>query len=190
MNGTRDAGAIWEDTYRNALEAMGFLSGKASPCIFHHPGQNITTVAHGDDFTSLVTNAALTWMETEMAKHFELKLRGRLGVDSETGSEIRILNRVVRITPDGLEYEADPRHVELITESLDLAGCKSVNSPGVKNPDPDLEASKGECALGGDADSPKADKKAAENTCVEGTTLGGDTDSPKAALTDCENMID
>ena len=58
--GKRDAGPIWEDTYRNALEAMGFLSSKASPCIFHHPGPNKTTVVHGDDFTSLGTNAALT----------------------------------------------------------------------------------------------------------------------------------
>ena len=111
-------------------------------------------------------------------------------MDSEPGSKFLILNRVVRITPDGLEYEADPKHVELITESLNLAGCKSVNLPGVKNPDPTLEASRGECDLGGDADSPKADKKAVENSCGESTTLGGDTDSPKAALTDCENMID
>ena len=33
--GTRDAGAIWEDTYRNALESMGFTSGRSSPCVFH-----------------------------------------------------------------------------------------------------------------------------------------------------------
>ena len=32
--GTRDAGALWEDTYRDALEATGFMSGVASPCIF------------------------------------------------------------------------------------------------------------------------------------------------------------
>ena len=29
--GTRDAGAIWEDCYRSALEDMGFRSGAASP---------------------------------------------------------------------------------------------------------------------------------------------------------------
>ena len=27
--GTRDAGAIWEDTYREALEGLGFVSGIA-----------------------------------------------------------------------------------------------------------------------------------------------------------------
>ena len=32
--GTRDAGMIWEDTYRAALEQMGFTAGRASPCCF------------------------------------------------------------------------------------------------------------------------------------------------------------
>ena len=89
--GTRDAGAIWEDTYRDLLESIGFESGKASPCVFHHPGRGISTVVHGDDFTSLGSDEALTWMEGEMSKSFELKLRGRLGVGCE--GELRILNR-------------------------------------------------------------------------------------------------
>ena len=36
LYGTRDAGAIWEDTYRGALEDMGFLSGTASPVSYTH----------------------------------------------------------------------------------------------------------------------------------------------------------
>ena len=45
----------------------------------------------------------------------------------------------MRITNRGLEYEADPRHVELMVESLGLKDGKSVVSPGVKNPDPATE---------------------------------------------------
>ena len=138
--GTRDAGAIWEDTYRDLLEAIGFRSGRASPCVFYHPEKDISTVVHGDDFTSLGSDAALDWMEGEMAKSFELKLRGRLGRDLP--GELRILNRIVRITDTGLEYEADPRHVELISESLELNDCKPVSTPGVKNHAPDLESVK------------------------------------------------
>ena len=52
--GTRDAGAIWEDTYRGALEAMGFVSGISSPCCFHHPERHLHLVVHGDDFTCMV----------------------------------------------------------------------------------------------------------------------------------------
>ena len=32
--GTREAGAIWEETFRTVSEAAGFTSGLASPCIF------------------------------------------------------------------------------------------------------------------------------------------------------------
>ena len=64
-----------------------------------------------------------------------------LSGDEDVGdNEIRILNRIVRITDRGLEYEADPRHVELIVESLQLQDSKPVTSPGVKNPDSSTEA--------------------------------------------------
>ena len=45
-----------------------------------------------------------------------------------------MLNRVVRWTPAGLEYEAEPRQVERLLEEIDLAG-DGVNgsaTPGVK----------------------------------------------------------
>ena len=37
MYGTRDAAGIWESCYSNALVAIGFVAGSASPCCFHHP---------------------------------------------------------------------------------------------------------------------------------------------------------
>ena len=63
-----------------------------------------------------------------------------MGVGKE--GEFRILNRIVRVTKNGLEYEADPRHVELIAESLEIVDCKPVVTPGVKNPLPELESVK------------------------------------------------
>ena len=45
-----------------------------------------------------------------------------------------MLNRVARWTPEGLEYEADPRQWEKLLRDfkLDSEGVKSVGSPGVK----------------------------------------------------------
>ena len=99
-------------------------------------------MVHGDDFTSLGSDANLDRLEKELATFFELKIRGRLGVGCPGDDEIRILNRLVRVTSEGLEYEADPRHVDLIVESLELADSKPVATPGVKNPIPELEAQK------------------------------------------------
>ena len=42
-----------------------------------------------------------------------------------------MLNRVVRLTKDGREVEADLRHAELIVETLGLKDAKAVSTPGV-----------------------------------------------------------
>ena len=44
--------------------------------------------------------------------------------------EGRILNRTIRVTPDGWEYEADPQHVAKIVQELGLTAANGVKSPG------------------------------------------------------------
>ena len=132
MYGTRDAGAIWEQCYVDCLIDLGFKQGIASPCCFHHDEWDVAVVVHGDDFTALGTDDSLNLYEAGLKKAFECKVRGRLGLDESDMKEIRILNRIVRITDKGLLYEADPRHVELLAKSLGLETCKPVATPGVK----------------------------------------------------------
>ena len=91
-------------------------------------------MVHGDDFTALGTDEALDRCEDGLKKPFECKIRGRLGLDKEDMKEIRVLNRILRITDEGLLYEADPRHVELLAKSMGLDGCKPVATPGLKQP--------------------------------------------------------
>ena len=69
-----------------------------------------------------------------MAAHFECKFKGRLGHDDGDLKESRVLNRVVRIVPEGLLYEPDPRHVELLAEgvALDMQHSTSRVTPGNK----------------------------------------------------------
>ena len=94
--GTRDAGMLWEETCRLALEKCGFITGAANACIFCHPGKNIEIVVHGDDLTALGTDEALDWYTDQLKAVFEIKVRGRFGLGCEQ-SEIKILNRAVRI---------------------------------------------------------------------------------------------
>ena len=61
-------------------------------------------VVHGDDFTVLGPESDLKWFAREFAKHVEIKVRGILGPDTEDAHEMRILNRIVRWTAEGLEY--------------------------------------------------------------------------------------
>ena len=141
--GTRDAGSIWEDCYRDALEGMGFTSGISSPCVFWHRERNISVVVHGDDFNALGVAEQLNWYEEQLKLHFEIKIRGRMGEGGDC-NEIKILNRILRLTPSGLTYEADPRHVDLLASSMGLCEANKVSTPGTKDPVADYDAAKTE----------------------------------------------
>ena len=121
---------------------MGFTSGIASPCCFYHSARKLSLVVHGDDFTTMGVKKDIDWFEQTLAKHFELKLRGRLGENCDGTQQIRILNRILTLTKEGLLYEADPRHAELIITSLGLESGTSVSTPGIKEPDPDMQTIK------------------------------------------------
>ena len=120
--GTRDAGALWEKCYSEALVRMGFRRGLANPCCFYHPEKFILLVVHGDDFTATGSKRELDWLEKTTESQYELTVGGRLGPGPRDDKEARVLNRVVRWTAAGLEYEADPRQVERLIEELDLDG--------------------------------------------------------------------
>ena len=44
-----------------------------------------------------------------------------------------ILNRRLELDEEGLKYEADPRHQEVIRKAMKLDGANGVGSPGVKD---------------------------------------------------------
>ena len=77
--GTRDAGALWEECYARALVDLGFTRGKGCPTCFFHKQKQISVVVHGDDFVILANDAEINWLESELAKHFEIGDRSRLG---------------------------------------------------------------------------------------------------------------
>ena len=135
MYGTRDAGAIWEWTYTQALLAIGFIQGSSNPCCFRHPQWNLSLVVHGDDFTCLGTDEALSKYEDALGKAFECELRGRLGSEAGDLKETKVLNRILRVTERGLAYEADPRHAELLAKSMGVdqtEGRRVIQTPGIK----------------------------------------------------------
>ena len=137
MYGTRDAASNWESTYSSHLKSHGFIQGRSTPCAFHHPTRDITLVVHGDDFSFLGYDPDLDWCKQIMESAYEIKDRGRLGPDSTDSKHIRILNRCLEWRRDGLFYEADPRHSEIIVTELGLSSANAVATPSVKSNSPD-----------------------------------------------------
>ena len=113
---------------------MGFRQGRASPCCFWHPTLQLSCVVHGDDFTATGSKRELDWFEAQLRARYELTAGGRLGPGKDDTKEASVLNRIIRWTDEGVEYEADPRQVERFLEELDLDGdgVKGVATPSVK----------------------------------------------------------
>ena len=53
-----------------------------------------------------------------MTDRYEIKLKARLGPEANDDKEVRILNRVVWWDKDGLHYEPDQRHADIMIDQL------------------------------------------------------------------------
>ena len=87
---TRDAASNWEACYAELLISIGFKQGVYSPCVFHHPVKDISTVVHGDDFASLACESNLLWLRDQFQTRFLIKDRGLLGPESHDVEYIRL----------------------------------------------------------------------------------------------------
>ena len=58
---------------------------------------------------------------------------GTLGPDPDDLKELRVLNRILRWKPDGIHYEAGPRHAELLARDLIKTTGPIVRTAGTKN---------------------------------------------------------
>jgi len=138
MYGTRRAADGWHSESSEAPERIGFVRGESSACVFWHLQRRIISSVHGDDFTSAGSKESLDWFKKALEEHYELKEAARLGPGPNEDKEGRVLNRVVRWGPEGLSYEADPRHAEDFIKELGLetepgsAPVKGVVTPCVK----------------------------------------------------------
>ena len=136
---------IWEECYSHALINLGFRRGIANPCCFYNEQRQLAVVVHGDDFTALGARDDLEYLEKGLSEVFELKLKGHLGEASDCQKEIRVLNRIARIDEEGVSYEADPRHVEMLVKAIKAKAeehqshVKVASAPGNKPKDINYE---------------------------------------------------
>ena len=85
-------------------------------------------MVHGDDFTFCGVDEDLKWIKDLMEEWYDVKFRGILGAGKDEVKEITILNRVLKVTERGIEYEVDPKHRRAILEYFDFDGTTRVLS--------------------------------------------------------------
>eukprot|EP00973_Karenia_brevis_P035574 4905582-Karenia_brevis.AAC.1 len=71
-------------------------------------------------------------MSNNLEKEFEISTE-IIGPELDDKKQLKVLNRIITYTQDGIEYEPDPRHAEIIVQELGLHASNSVCSPGVAN---------------------------------------------------------
>ena len=154
LYGTRDASYNWQEEVAREMRGWGFKQGKYNPCLYYHEGRKLRTFLHGDDFATVGTLESVSWLKANLEKRFEIKSEcvspAAAGVGSrrvngspsapcpkttngqalQEGTEARLLNRIVRCTAEGWEWEPDQRHADLIIQELQLSGANGVTSPG------------------------------------------------------------
>ncbi len=130
MYGTRAAADGWQEEYSSFLvQNMGFCQGLSSPCVFRHPSKQLVVSVHGDDFTIAGACEDIDWFDAVIQEHYECTLQPRIGPGPEDAREGLVLNRVVRWTTEGVEYEADPRQAEKLVAECGLTGANTVATP-------------------------------------------------------------
>ena len=129
LYGTRDAAANFQREVGKVMTKNGFSTGKYNVSTYMHPDRNLKTLVHGDDFVTVGRRKEVVWFKKALEERFEIKTK-IIGRGKNDLKEARILNRVVRITPEGWEYEADQRHAEIIINSLGLEESKEVTTAG------------------------------------------------------------
>ena len=93
---------------------MGFTRSKASTCCYQHATRDLRCIVHEDDFVFVGAEHELRWVQGRMEESFLVKVIGQLGGDPSDLKELRVLNKVLRWTADGILLEADPRHQEIL----------------------------------------------------------------------------
>ena len=63
----------------------------------------------------------------------KLKIKtNNIGPDAKDEKDLKILNRIIRYTKEGIELEADLRHAELIVSQLGLENAKDLTCPSAE----------------------------------------------------------
>ena len=111
LYGTRDAAVSFQTEVTKLMVKFGFHPAKYNASLFYIPKTKVSVMVHGDDFVATGRRWHVQNFRKSISGRFTVKDK-IVGSRTDLGeiSEARILNRVLRRTNQGWEYEADQRH--------------------------------------------------------------------------------
>ena len=101
---------------------------------FVHERRGMSGVVHGDDFVWEGRDADLDWVLKVLEDKYELKNRGRLGFGPNDIRNIDMLGRLIELTDEGITWQGDPRHLNLLREYFGMSpNAKVLNKNGYED---------------------------------------------------------
>ena len=128
LYGCRPAAQAWEEHYSALLGEGGFRRLRSVPVAFAHEVRDIMGVVHGDDFVFVGMDKDLDWVLNLLRAQYEVKNRGRLGTGPGDVREIDMLGRIIKLGVDGITWEGDPRHLDLLEKYFGMDESSKVLS--------------------------------------------------------------
>ncbi|CAK0820598.1 unnamed protein product, partial [Prorocentrum cordatum] len=134
--GTREASKCWGNEVTDTMQREGAKQVMVVPMMFFSDSFDYVTNCHGDDFLSAGAAAALDEVDRILDEHFDTKRLPRIGPPAHGGeaAEGQHLGRIIRWTPSGFEYEANPKHTEDLCRLAGLQpASKGAPTPATKS---------------------------------------------------------
>ena len=125
----REATQNWIEEYMKRLLELGFTAGPSTPCICWHEEHELFVTLHGDDFAVVGPMESLEWLKCGLEATYEIKTEFLRPKAEKCKEEIRILNRTISWTDQGIHYEPDQRHADLIVEQAGMSNSKPISTP-------------------------------------------------------------
>lgn len=121
---------------------IGSTPGLGHPSVFVHKDRGVMCLVHGDAFFTFGALGDLKWLSGKSKERFKVKtpIASDPIMDSELHSEVKILNRMVLWVKGGFEYEADPRHAQLVIEQLGSGNLRGLTTQCIDWKVEDMEA--------------------------------------------------
>jgi predicted Zn finger-like uncharacterized protein len=102
-----------------ALYIFAPAIAKAVPQVDPYLSSYVALVDQGRSWLDGQLDGIAKWLEAKLKERFGIKTH-IIGTGAGVHREGKVLNRVIRIIDEGWEYEADPRHAELIIRTFNL----------------------------------------------------------------------
>ena len=139
MYGCRDAGVNWEFAICKVMKKFVLFKVKR-PLAFTDTLKGSPVCGCMEMILFLQATSSLSNVFQKLQEFWVVTNRGILGPSGyhDCVQIFRVLGRIVEWTDEGISWEADPRHAELIRKSFGVKG-RSAPTPGVKDRLDDIE---------------------------------------------------